>query len=82
MATGGQERVQIRTLRGTQVAKVARMQIVEGRVHGRKATARKEEQEQRKGGKATVGHAGRVAKQDTLQLRLQRRRQQELACCW
>ena len=32
------------------MAKVARAQIAEGRVHGRKATARKDAKEQRKGG--------------------------------
>ena len=49
---------------------LARTEIADGRVHGRKATARKEAQAQRKVAKATAGHAGRVAKQDTLQLRV------------
>ena len=68
--TGKATRVQAGILRGTQVAEVARMQLVEHRVHGRKATARTKTKEQRKVGRAAEGHAGQVASQDTLQLRV------------
>ena len=71
-ATGGLERLQAGTLKGTQVAQVARMRIVEQRVHGRQATAREEAREQVKVAKATAGHDGLVLKQDTLQHRVQK----------
>ena len=63
----GDQRVRAGTLRGAQLAQI---EIADERVHGREATARKEAQAQRKVAKATAGHAGRVAKQDTLQLRV------------
>ena len=47
-AIGGPETVEARTLRRTQVAKVAMIQVVEERVHDRKATARKDAKERRK----------------------------------
>ena len=50
----------------------AKMQFVEERVHGRKATARMEAKEQRKVARATAGPAGHVSKQDTLQPRVQK----------
>ena len=57
------ERVQAGTHSGTQVAKMARMQNMEERVHGRKAWARTEAKERRKVAKVTAEHAGLVAKQ-------------------
>ena len=56
--------VQAGMRRGTQVARVARIRIAEERVHGRKATARKEAKEQRKVAEVTGGHAGLVSEQD------------------
>ena len=53
---------------GTQVAKVARMQIVKEGAFGRKPMARKEAQEQRKVAKVIARDSGLVAKPDTLQL--------------
>ena len=46
-------------------AKVAKM---EGKAHGRKAVARKEAKDKRRVAKVKTGRAGRVARQDILQL--------------
>ena len=60
-------RVQGGTHRGTLVAKVTKMLIAEERVHGRKLMARKEAKKRRQVARVTAGHAGHVAKHDTLQ---------------
>ena len=64
-ATGRPEIIYAGTHR---LPQVAMMQIVEGRVQGRKAMARKEAKEQRMVARCTAGYAGLAASKDTLLL--------------
>ena len=58
------ERARVGTIKGTKVAKVAKM---EERIHGRMAVARKEAKVKRKVAREKPEHVGRVARQATMQ---------------
>ena len=79
-AAGGPERVQAGTHGGTQVAKVARMQLAEPKSSRQKSMARQEVEEQRKVARAKRGHAGHVAKH-TLQPRVKKKKEAATRSC-
>ena len=72
MGNGVLERVRVGTKKDIKVAKVAKMQIREGRTHGRRAVTRKEAKGKREATMEKTEHVGRVAKQDTLQRGVER----------
>ena len=66
-ATGGPDRLQAGTHRGTRVAKVARMRIVEERIHAERQRQERRQRNSKKGGNGdhrtcwTCGTAGKIA---------------------